>query len=182
MAEGALRAGHPDLAVYLRRLALPVYDLGEAFAARRLRERALAIAQAAHGPDHPAVALQLNDLANSLTHQADYVGARSLFERALQIYQRLGSDGGATAAAYNLAVVESRLGDYAEAERLYQQVIATWTKVRGPQSEDVVDGLFALADLREVQGQLAEAKELYEQALQIREMTVGGESLNVAGR
>lgn len=181
LAEGSLRAGHPQLALHLRRLALPVYDLGDALEARRLRERAVSIAQAAYGPDHPAVAIQLNDLANSLTHQAEYVGGRSLFERALKIYERLGLDSaGATAAAYNLAVVDARLGDYVAAERHYKQVIATWTRVRGAQSEYVAYGLFALADLREVQGLFAEARGLYEQALKIREVTVGDSSLYVA--
>lgn len=181
LAEGSLRSGHPTIAVHLRRLALPVYDLGDSARAQEIRERALSIAQTVFGPDHPAVGLQLNDLANSFTLQADYFAARSLFEKALRIFEKLGPDSaGATAVAYNLAVVSSRLGDYIEAERYYKQVIGTWTRLHGPDNQYVAYGLFALGDLREMQGLPDEARGLYERTLGLREKAAGPNSLDVA--
>jgi tetratricopeptide (TPR) repeat protein len=53
--------------------------------ARTLLERALAIAEAAHGPDHPEVAASLNNLALVLRALGDLAGARPLQERALAI-------------------------------------------------------------------------------------------------
>jgi tetratricopeptide (TPR) repeat protein len=53
--------------------------------ARALLERALAIAEAAHGPDHPTVAVRLNDLALILRDLGRPQDARPLLERALAI-------------------------------------------------------------------------------------------------
>jgi tetratricopeptide (TPR) repeat protein len=55
--------------------------------AKALLERALAIAEAAYGPDHPVVAKQLNNLAQILQDLGDPAGARRLQERALAIYE-----------------------------------------------------------------------------------------------
>jgi tetratricopeptide (TPR) repeat protein len=53
--------------------------------ARPLLERALAIHEAAYGPDHPVVALHLNNLAGILRDLGDLAEARPLQERALAI-------------------------------------------------------------------------------------------------
>jgi hypothetical protein len=45
---------------------ISLQDLGQPAAARPLQERALAIDEAAYGPDHPHVATRLNDLAQIL--------------------------------------------------------------------------------------------------------------------
>jgi hypothetical protein len=53
--------------------------------ARPLLERALAIAEATHGPDHPEVATRLNNLAMILQVLGRPGEARPLAERALAI-------------------------------------------------------------------------------------------------
>src|SRR5580700_8416 len=53
--------------------------------ARTLLQRALAIDEAAYGPDHPDVARNLNNLALILKDLGDAAGARPLQERALAI-------------------------------------------------------------------------------------------------
>ena len=53
--------------------------------AKALLERALAIDEAAYGPDHPDVATGLNNLALILQDLGDPAGARPLQERALAI-------------------------------------------------------------------------------------------------
>ena len=84
VAERTLTPDHPEIASYLRSLAIPVANLGELARARALRERGLAMAEKALGPDHPLVGVQLNDLANSFFREGDYLRARSLYERALK--------------------------------------------------------------------------------------------------
>src|SRR5258708_4150570 len=54
--------------------------------ARELLERALAIDEAAYGPDHPHVATRLNNLAGILRDLGQPAAARPLQERALAIY------------------------------------------------------------------------------------------------
>ena len=62
-------------------------EQGELENAKALFERALAIDEAALGPNHPDVAIDLNNLGGVLRAQGDLAGAKSLFERALQIFQ-----------------------------------------------------------------------------------------------
>ena len=60
-------------------------DLGQPGQARPLQERALAIDEAAYGPDHPDVAPDLNNLALILRDLGQPEQARPLQERALAI-------------------------------------------------------------------------------------------------
>lgn len=50
-----------------------------------LRRRALAVAEAAHGPDHPAVVARLCELANVVTARGDIAQAEALRRRAAAI-------------------------------------------------------------------------------------------------
>ena len=56
-------------------------DQGDLEGAKALYERALAIDEAALGPDHPNVAIRLNNLGGVLKAQGDLEGAKALFER-----------------------------------------------------------------------------------------------------
>jgi len=60
-------------------------DLGRAGEARPLAERALAIDEAALGPDHPDVAIRLGNLAAILRDLGRAGEARPLAERAAAI-------------------------------------------------------------------------------------------------
>ena len=57
--------------------------------ARPLHERALAITEAAYGPDHPTVATRLNSLALTLRDLGEPGRARPLLERALAIRRKV---------------------------------------------------------------------------------------------
>jgi tetratricopeptide (TPR) repeat protein len=76
---------HPHVATRLNNLALILRDLGLPAEARPLQERALAIDEAAYGPDHPTVARDLNNLAQILQDLGLLGEARPLQERALAI-------------------------------------------------------------------------------------------------
>jgi len=57
-------------------------------AARAAYERALAIDEAAFGPEHPKVARDVNNLGLVLQDLGDLAGARAAFERALAIFEK----------------------------------------------------------------------------------------------
>ena len=59
--------------------------------AKALLERALAIDEAAYGPDHPIVGTRPNNLATILRELGDLAGARPLQERALAIAEAVRS-------------------------------------------------------------------------------------------
>lgn len=53
ITETVLGPDHPDLAGRLSNLAAILRKLGDQATAHRLLDRALAVAESAHGPDHP---------------------------------------------------------------------------------------------------------------------------------
>jgi hypothetical protein len=75
-------------------LAAILRDLGLAGEARPLAERALAIAEAALGPDHPDVATRLGNLATILRDLGLADDARRLQERVRSAGRAAGGGGG----------------------------------------------------------------------------------------
>src|SRR5665811_732570 len=69
----------------LDRAGIYLRSRGEPAAARPLLDRALAITEAAYGPEHPAVAISLNNLALVLADLGEPAAARPLLDRALTI-------------------------------------------------------------------------------------------------
>jgi hypothetical protein len=68
-------------------------DLGDLPGAREQYERALAISEAALGPDHPNVGIRRGNLGGVLRDLGDLPGAREQYERALAISEAaLGPD------------------------------------------------------------------------------------------
>src|SRR5580693_6191 len=91
--------------------------------ARPLFEHALAITEAAHGPDHPDVAARLNNLALVLRDLGRPQDARPLYERALAIDEAAyGPDHPAVATCLNnLAIALQDLGQPQDARQLYER-------------------------------------------------------------
>jgi tetratricopeptide (TPR) repeat protein len=94
--------------------------------ARPLYERALAIDEAAHGPDHPTIATALNNLAGALRALGHPEQAQPLYERALAIDEAAhGPDHPTIATALNnLAGALRALGHPEEAQPLYERALA----------------------------------------------------------
>ena len=81
---------------------------------------------------HSEVGLYVNDLANIYVLQGDYVGARTLYARALRIAEINRESGDALATrAFNVAVVDTHLGDLREARLQFDRAIAIWQRVYG---------------------------------------------------
>jgi len=104
--------------------------------AKTLLERALAIDEAAYGPDHPDVGIRLNNLAQVLQDLGDPAGARALQERALAIDEAAyGPDHPVVARDLNnLATILRALGDLAGARPLQERALAITEAVRSARS------------------------------------------------
>jgi tetratricopeptide (TPR) repeat protein len=139
--------------------------------ARALLERALAISEAAHGPDHPVVATRLNNLAQILRDLGDLAGARPLQERALAIDEAAyGPDHPLVARSLNnLALILRDLGDLAGARPLQERALAITEAAYGPDHPVVARSLNNLALILQDLGDLARARLLLERALAITE-------------
>lgn len=121
------------------------------------------------------------DQAIKLGQRSDYSGAeRGLKTLLPRVARRYGS------ASQEYSVVIAHLADslyrqsrYAEAEPLYQLVLAIDEKVHGAEHPDVATGLNNLAALYQAQGRHAEAEALHRRALAVRERVLGGEHPDV---
>ena len=104
--------------------------------ARPLAERALAIGEAAYGPDHPAVAIRLNNLALILKDLGQPAQARPLAERALAIDEAAyGPDHPDVATNLNnLAAILQDLGDLEGARPLLERALAIDEAMRSARS------------------------------------------------
>ena len=94
--------------------------------ARALLERALAIDEAAYGPDHPQVATDLNNLAQILRDLGQPEAARPLQERALAIDEAAYGPGHPRVATglNNLAAILRDLGQPGAARPLQERALA----------------------------------------------------------
>jgi tetratricopeptide (TPR) repeat protein len=154
--------------------------------AESLFRRALAIHEAALGPEHPLTALGLNNLAVLLRVQGKLAEAEPLHRRALEIREAaLGPDHPDTATSLNnLALLLRMQGKLAEAEPLFRRALNVDEAAYGPEHPEVATDLDNLALLLQDQGKLAEAEPLHRRALEIREAALGpdhpetAESLN----
>ena len=110
----------PEAARLLNQAGYYLYLRARYAEAEPLFRRALAIREAALGPDHPDTATSLNNLAVLLRAQGRYAEAEPLLRRALAIREAaLGPDHPDTAISLNnLAVLLQAQGRYAEAEPL----------------------------------------------------------------
>jgi len=150
--------------------------------AEPLYRRALAIWEAALGPDHPDTATILNNLALLYHAQGQYAAAEPLWRRALAIReQALGPDHPDTALSLNnLAGLYYAQGQYAAAEPLWRRALAIREQALGPDHRDTALSLNNLAGLYYAQGQYAAAEPLWRRALAIYEQALGPDHRDTA--
>jgi CHAT domain-containing protein len=182
IAEASLRPGHPETANALRTWAsVRHYVDPDQAAVQDLRERALAIAQTAYGPDHPMVAMQLNDLAISHEARGNFGTSRRLMRQSLAIYERaLGpANLGVLVASFNLGNRNIALGDYQEALALFRRVAREWTRNPGPRSRHAGLALGGMGEALSKMRRDREALVYLTRALAIREMQEGASAATV---
>jgi tetratricopeptide (TPR) repeat protein len=146
--------------------------LGEA---RPLAERALAITEAAYGPDNTIVAIGLNNLAQIWKDLGQLEQAQPLAERALAITEAAyGPDHPDVAIRLsNLALIWRDLGQLEQARPLAERALAIDEAAYGPDHPTVAIRLNNLATIWRDLGQLEQARPLAERALAIDEAAYG---------
>jgi tetratricopeptide (TPR) repeat protein len=172
----AARAREDERAVGLcNTLGYHLHTIGDYAGARPYFERALAIFEAALGPDHPHTAQSLNNLGGLLYSMGDLAGARPYLERALAINEvTLDPDHPDTAASLNnLGYLLQAMGDLAGARPYLERALAIREKALGPDHPATAQSLNNLGALLDSMGDLAGARPCYERALVIFEAALG---------
>jgi tetratricopeptide (TPR) repeat protein len=166
----------------LNQIGLYLHARAEHGQAKNMYARALAIDEAALGPDHLNVAIRLNNLGELLRVQGDLDGAKSLLERAVAIVESaLGLDHPDLAINLNnLGNVLQEQGDLDGAKALYERALEISETTLGPDHPNVAIRLTNLGNVLRKQGDLAGAISLYKRALAIDEAALGSDHPQVA--
>ncbi|MEI5527440.1 tetratricopeptide repeat protein, partial [Streptomyces brasiliscabiei] len=174
----------PALATAMGQTASYLLSRGQALLALPLEERALAITEAALGPDHPYTAKCLNSLAFTFSALGRHGEALLLEERALAITEAaLGPDHPDTALRLNnLASTFSDLGRHGEALPLTERALAVTEAALGPDHPTTATRLGNLASTFSALGRHGEALPLAERALAITEAALGPDHPTTATR
>ena len=108
--------------------------------AKKIYERALAIHEAAYGPEHPDVAIGVNNLGGVLKDLGDLKGAKRNYERALAIQETVYGPDHPHVAIYvgNLGSVLQDLGDLKGAKKNLERALAIFTKFLGENHPNTV--------------------------------------------
>jgi len=140
-----------------------------------LRRSALAIYEAALGPDHPSTATALANLAVTYWSLGRHGEALPLEERALTVTEAaLGPDHPSTATRLdNLALTYRSLGRHGEALPLQQRALAVTEAALGPDHPSTATRLDNLASTYGSLGRHGEALPLEQRALAVTEAALG---------
>lgn len=112
--------------------------------------------------------------ASEALQQGRYTEAETLWEAALKDAENFPpEDPRLVVSLKNLAQLYDDQKKAAEAEPLYQRLLAIEEKILGPDHPDVATTLYGLAKLYQAQGKYAEAEPLYQRALAIRDGVLG---------
>jgi tetratricopeptide (TPR) repeat protein len=150
--------------------------------ARPVAEQALALTEAALGPDHPNVAVGRSSLGRVLQALGDLVGARVQFERALAIDEvALGPDHPDVAVDRNsLGRVLQALGDLAGAREQLERALEIGDAALGPDHPNMATWRNNLGSVLQDLGNLDGARVQFERALAIDEVALGRDHPDVA--
>jgi len=180
IGERRLGPDHVAVAELLNRLGMAQASAGNLAQARALREQALRIGERWLAPCHPQSAILVNDLADSFETEGRYAEARRLYRKASATLDDCAKAVGVSpepdtraTTALNEAAVATKMGDWAEAERLYRTSVDLWSKTLGADHPFVARGLDGLADVASSQGRFDASRRLYEQVLGMRRQTLG---------
>ena len=143
---------------------------------------ALALREAARGPNHPDVAESAMTLGELLRDSGDAPAAKLLYERALAIRESaLGPRHPLTASSLNgLGYVTYLTGDVARGRALVERGLETREQVQGSRHVAVSFSAHTLGIILAAQGHQKEARASYERALTIREQANGPDHPSMA--
>jgi Tfp pilus assembly protein PilF len=172
----------PKVASLLGNLGIYLLVSAQLTAARATLQRALAIEEAAYGPDHPQVAITLTNLGSVQQELGDLASARATHQRALAINEAAyGPDHPQVAITLtNLGSVQRELGELADARTTLQRALAIDEAAYGPDHPEVAITLTSLGIVQEELGELAGARATQQRALAIKEAAYGPDHPQVA--
>ncbi len=158
-------------------------DRGNPEASRRLEEGALALREAAMGPDHPDVADSLDGLGNALYLLGEVSAAKEAYTRALAIHEQVFGPVHPVVAdtLNNLANVALEEDRPEEAEPLLLRAIAIGEATFDTDTTDLAVVLASLGSVYMGMGRYAEARALYERGLAMEVAVLGPEHHEVGG-
>jgi len=172
-------AGHAEVALSLRNLAVLFSRSGDYARSRPLFEEVLALQENALGGDHVELARTLREFASLKRRSGDFEGAAGLLERALVIrVKAMGEEDADVALIVNdLGIARLSVGEYAEARTMFERALRLAEKTRGPGHPAVANAYSNLGIILDDTGDYAEAREVYTRALDIMRKARGPESL-----
>lgn len=167
----------------LDRVATHEQGRGRVAESRRLLQRALAVAEAAYGPDDPVVARRLANLALLLQDTGEFGEARRRFERAVAIGESAYGPDDPEVGRHlaNLAVVLHDLGELARARAFLERALRITEAAHGPDHPAVAGVLNNLGGVLGDLGAVADARRCFERALTIGEARLGPQHPAVCG-
>jgi tetratricopeptide (TPR) repeat protein len=183
--RAVLRPGHPLASSTLSNLGVLFSQLGEYGAARAALEEALELRRAELGPAHRAVAKTLAQLARMHEDFGDRESAIAAYRHAIEIALESGDECALSTAAYMRSAASlSRLcSELVEARRLCDDAIAILRERDNPlHPEFLPDALAELGYIRIDQGDLTDAHEPLDEALDIAEHVTRDDALMVRVR
>jgi Tfp pilus assembly protein PilF len=172
----------PKVATLLGNLGIYLWRSAQLTAARATFQRALAINEAAYGPDHPQVAATLGNLGNVQQELGELAAARATEQRALAIEEAAyGPDHPEVAITLtSLGNVQRQLGELADARATLQRALAIKEAAYGPDHPQVAITLTNLGIVQRELGELAAARATQQRALAINEAAYGPDHPQVA--
>lgn len=165
--------GHKDLAIAMSDLATVVAARDGFSDAEQLHREAVAIeAKTSSSGEH---ALTLNNYGVFLFEQGRYQEALPLCREVFRSWQGDSDDPnqGKGYACQNLADVLFQIGEFDEAEELYQRAATTWRMLFGSKHPKLANALVGLARLHTLRDDLAGALSIVNQALDVRRDRLG---------
>ena len=176
VATSGLPPDHPRLASVLDGLGLLYAARGEISRAEQFVRRALAILERRLGPTHPDAAIEALTLASLLLTANRHTEAVPLIERSRNVLERTygRSHPRTVFAGYNLGIAQLK-SNPAGAETALRTTLADWRESQPERHTITARFLNALAAARQEQGDIAEALNLNNHALDILRDVVGPE-------
>ncbi len=168
---------HTDVAEAANNLAAALRSLGRLEEAEQLHREALTLRRQRLGPKDPLVAESLNNLAGVHLARGDYDLALDGLRESLRIREQiLGRNHPLTAESLNnLAVTLHHLARLDEAAAAYRESIERMREVPAVDRTHLARSATNLADIERRNGNLAQARNLLDEALEIQQQQSGEE-------
>ncbi len=179
-----LAAGDPDReATIANSVAIVLQLQGKSLEAEAEARRAIALGEAARGPDDPELPSMLETLANILHSRQEFTEADELRVRVLALRERdLGPEHPRVATSRNnYAASLQAQGKLDEALVEHRKALAIRERVLGPEHPDVAQSLNNIAVILQTQGELAAAELAQRRVIGIRVGVLGAQHPEVAG-